>query len=111
MNSHDEQKGEGVVGQHHARHGGKERRIERQHPSGRGLVPPVAEREQARAGRAEIDDRQEEGRERIETKVRAEPGNAERQRDGFRRGRRQKMRERRNQRSRRSDQARTVDET
>jgi len=60
-------------------------------------VFPVAEREQARADRAEIDHREKEGRERVQTKVRAEPGNAERQRDAFRRCRSEKMRKRSDQ--------------
>ena len=73
-----QQKGEGVIGQHHARHGGKERRIKRQHPPGRSFVLPVADRKQARAYRTEVDHDQKESRERIQSEVRTEPWNAER---------------------------------
>ena len=84
-----QQKREGVVGEHDQRHAGKERRIERQHASGRRFVLAVAERKQARAKRAEIDHDQEKGRERIEAQMRAEPGQAERQREADR-GRRRR---------------------
>ena len=99
-----QQKGEGVIGQHDERHGGKERRIKRQHAPGRGFVLPIADRKQARAYRAEIDHDQKESRERIQSEMRTEPGNAERQRDGFSGSRREKVREGSNQRSCRGGQ-------
>ena len=42
----------------------------------------VAEREQAGAESAEIDHEQEEGRQRVEAEMRAEPRHAQRQRGG-----------------------------
>ena len=60
-----DQEGEGVVGQHDEVHAGQEGGKERQHPGGRPFVLPVAEREQARRGGAEIDDGKEEGGQRI----------------------------------------------
>ena len=56
--------------------------IERQHALRRFLVAAIAEREQARRRAAEIDHDEEEGRERVDAEMRAEPGQAERQRDG-----------------------------
>ena len=80
MNSQDDQERERVVGEHHEVHAGEEGRIERQHALRRLLVTAIAEREQARRGGAEIDHREEEGRERVEPEMRADPRQAERQR-------------------------------
>ena len=46
-----------------------------------GLVPAIAERVERGARRAEIDDGEEEGGQRIDAEMRAEPGQAERQHD------------------------------
>ena len=74
------QEREGVVGEHDDAHAGEKGRIERQHPARRVLVTPVSEREQTGAGGAEIDHGEEEGRERIEPEMRAEPRDSERKR-------------------------------
>ena len=39
-------------------------------------MPAIAEREQARRRAAEIDDEEEEGRQRVDAEMRAEPGQA-----------------------------------
>ena len=80
MNSHDTRKRESVVGQHDEIHAGEKGRIERQHALRRLLVPAIAEREQARGRGAEIDHGEEERRQRVDAEMRAEPGQAERQR-------------------------------
>ena len=74
------QEGEGVVGQDDEVHAGEEGRIERQHALRRFLVAAIAEREEARGRAAEIDDDQEERGQRVDAEMRAEPGQAERQR-------------------------------
>ena len=53
--------------------------IERQHALRRLLVAAVAEGVEAGRRAAEIDDDEEEGGERIEAEMRADPGQAERQ--------------------------------
>ena len=75
-----DQEREGVVGEHDQLHAGEKGRIERQHALRRRFVPAVAEREQARARGAEIDHGEEERGERIDAEMRAEPRQAERQR-------------------------------
>ena len=54
-------------------------RIEGQHALRRLLVPAIAERIEARRRAAEIDDDEEEGRQRVEPEMRADPRQAERQ--------------------------------
>ena len=101
---------ERIVGEDDEAHAGKECRIEWQHPPRRLLVLPVAEREQARARSTEADHGQEECGKSIETKVRADPGQTERQ--GDLQGRRpdEQMRQRDRQPNQRNDQAHTVDD-
>ena len=48
------------------------------------FVPAVAEAVEARAGTAEIDDGEEEGRQRVDPEMRADPRDAERQRQARR---------------------------
>ena len=78
-----EQEGEGIVGDDDEGHAGEEQRIEGQDALRRRFVPAVAERVKARRAPAEIDHREEEGRERVETEMRADPGKAERQGQGL----------------------------
>ena len=74
-----EEKGEGVVGDDHQRHGGQEGGIERQDAFGMRLMPAVAEGEQAGAGAADADEDQEKPGQRVEPQIRADPGQSERQ--------------------------------
>ena len=72
-----EQKGEGVVGDHHQRHAGQEGGIERQDAFGMRLMPAVAEGKQAGAGAADADQDQEEPGQCVQPQVRADPGQPE----------------------------------
>ena len=78
-----DQEGEGVVGEHDEVHAGEKGRIERQHALGRRLVPAIAERVEACARAAEIDHGEKERGERVEAEMRAEPRQADRQRQAF----------------------------
>lgn len=80
-----EQEGEGVVRHHDEVHRGEEGREKGQHALRFGLMPAVADAVEARGGAAEIDDRQEEGGERVDAEAGSEPGQAKRQRDSARR--------------------------
>ena len=73
------QEREGIVREHHEIHAGEERRIERQHALRRRFVPSIAQGKQAGGRRAEVHHREKERRQRIESKMRAEPRQPERQ--------------------------------
>jgi hypothetical protein len=73
-----QQKRECVVGQDHEVHAGKECREKRQNPVRRRFMAPVAEAVEARRGAPEIDHDQEEGGERVDAEMCAEPWQAER---------------------------------
>src|SRR5437763_82164 len=60
---------------------GEEGRIERQRALRFMFVPTVSERVETGAGRTQPDDDQKEGGQRVEAKMRADPGQAERQHD------------------------------
>ena len=110
MNSQGQQEGEGVVGEHDEIHAGEEGRKERQHALRRMLVPAVAERVEAGRRAAEIDDDEEEGRERIEAEMRAEPRQPERQRQDLGWSLPEQLRERRDEARARDDQGGAVDD-
>ena len=76
-----EQERVSVIGEYDQRHAGEEGGVERQHALRRGFVLAIAEREQAGAHGAEIDHDEEEGGQRVEPEMRAEPRHAERQRE------------------------------
>jgi len=84
MNSHDTRKLNASVRHDDEIHGGEIGRIERQDAFRRMLVSAVAEREQACRRAAEIDHDQEKCRQCIDTEMRAQPGQAERQADAGR---------------------------
>ena len=74
-----EQEHEGIIGEHHQVHAGQEHRIEGQHALRRLLMLSVADGEQAGAAAAEAGDNKEECGQRVQPKMRADPGQAERQ--------------------------------
>src|SRR5512145_472276 len=78
-----EQEGEGVVGDDDKGHACEKQRIEGQHALRRRLMPPEAERVEARRASTDSDHDEEERRERVETEMRADPGKAERQGQGL----------------------------
>jgi hypothetical protein len=78
-----DEKRERVVSQHDERHAGEKGGEERQYPSRRRLVAAIAESEDARDRGAEVDHGEEKSRERVEAEMRAEPGQADRQRGVF----------------------------
>ena len=110
MNSQHCRKVKASSANDHKRHAGEKCRVERQHALRRRLVLAVAEREQAGAEGAEVDHDQKKGRQRVEAEMRAEPGHAERQRNGERRRVAEQMRRRGDQRNRRHDHARAIDD-
>ena len=74
-------------------------------------MPAVAEREQARRRAAEIDHDQEKCRQRVDAEMRAQPGQAERQRDGrSAAGVLEQDEQRDHAQGQRDDQARAVDD-
>ena len=81
-----QQIGERVVGQHHQIHAGEEGGEERQHALRRVFVAAVADAIEAGDRAAEIDDDEEERRQRVEAEMRAEPRQPDRQRDQIRLG-------------------------
>ncbi len=74
-----QQKRIGVVGEKDDVHAGEKGGKERQHAFRRMFVTRVSEAIEARRGSAEIDDDEEERRQRVDTEVRADPRQAERQ--------------------------------
>ncbi len=78
-----EQEGEGVVGEDDEVHPGEEERVEGQNPLRRVLMPAIAERVEARHRGPEIDHHQEEGGQRIEPEMCADPRQAHRQDQGL----------------------------
>jgi hypothetical protein len=92
-----EQEREGVIGQQHQVHPGQKRRVERQHPLRGCFVLAVAKGEQAGDRAAEVDHDQEKRRQRVQPEMRAEPGQANGQSQGFRRLPTRQIRERSDQ--------------
>ena len=95
MNSQPTRNGVGVVRERHQTHAREERGIERQHSLGLILVASVTQRKEARRRGAKIDNRKEEGRERIEPEMGADPWQADRQHKRLRRPAQQQEGERR----------------
>ena len=105
-----EEEGEGVVGNRDEIHAGKKERIERQHALRRMLVLAVTERIEARRRAAEIDDDEEECRERVQAEMRAEPRQPNRKRQDFGRSLPEQLRERDDEARARDDQGGAVDD-
>jgi hypothetical protein len=104
------QKRKGVIRQHDQVHAGEIGRKIWQHPQWSGLVPAIAEGVEACQRTAQVGNDEKECRQRIQAKVRTQPGQADRQGQDRRRGAGQQLPQPRAKPPERGQQACAVDQ-